>query len=282
MENYNIIETVAASAADIVLSGDGQLQMTGAPVFPLKLSKLGNRVAAAAAVAKVATITIATSPAANTRYAFIVTQKIGDNTMVRTISVRTGASAGTASAISNQFKTQLESNGLKMTASVGGSSDSVITITAAAGYELFSIANVENTTAAVTTAGNYAVGLGSDLNNSGGTGFTAANYYDMYPVEIGSKVILNGGQEQAVGITQYQVYVNIGTNAASPSANSALVAIGYNNVARGYVVNAGVAVATQATMAAAIAASTTVANLVSALVPVAKIGVDEYNQKTSG
>jgi hypothetical protein len=58
MENYNIIETVAASAGDIVLTGNGQLKMTGAPVFPLKSSRLGDRVAAAAAVAQVSTVTL--------------------------------------------------------------------------------------------------------------------------------------------------------------------------------------------------------------------------------
>jgi len=280
--NYNIIETVQASAADIVLAGDGQLSIKGAPVIPLKLSNLGAKVAAAAAVARVQTITITTTPAANTRYAFVVVQKVGNNTLTRTIAVTTPAGNYTSSVISNQFKTQLESNGLKVTASVGGTSDSVTTITAAAGYEVYSISAIENTTAAVSTAGSYAVGLGSILNASGLEGFTATNYYDAYPVIIGQKLIVDGGARQDVGTTPYTVYVNIGTDAASPSANSALVSVGYSNVARGYVVNAGVAVATQATMAAAIAASTTVANLVSALVPVPKIGIDEYNQRTSG
>lgn len=280
--NYNIIETVQASAADIVLAGDGQLSIKGAPVIPLKLSNLGAKVAAAAAVARVQTITITTTPAANTRYAFIVVQKIGNNVMTRTISVKTPAGNYTSSVISNQFKTQLESNGLEMTASVGGTSDSVTTITAAAGYEVYSISAVENTTAAVSTAGSYAIGLGSVLNASGLEGFTAANYYDAYPVIIGQKIIVDGGARQDVGTTPYTVYVNIGTNAASPSATSALVSVGYSNVARGYVVNAGVAVATQAATLAAIAASTTVANLVAALPAAAQIGIDDFNQRTSG
>jgi hypothetical protein len=277
MENYNIIETVAASAGDIVLTGNGQLKMTGAPVFPLKSSRLGDRVAAAAAVAQVSTVTI--TAAANTRYAFVVTQKIGDDVMVRTISVRTGATAGAAVDISNQFEKQLESNGLKMTATTALG---VTTITAAAGFEVFSIANVSNTAVATTTPGSYAVGLGSVLNASGLSGFVAANYYDAYPVEIGSDVVLNGGIEQGTALTDYTVFVNIGTNAASPSATSALVAVGYSNVARGFNVNAGVAVATQAATATAIAAATTVAGLVAAVAPLGLIGVNSYNQKTSG
>jgi hypothetical protein len=277
MENYNIIETVAASAGDIVLTGNGQLKMTGAPVFPLKSSRLGDRVAAAAAVAQVSTVTV--TAAANTRYAFVVTQKIGDDVMVRTISVRTGATAGAAVDISNQFEKQLESNGLKMTATTALG---VTTITAAAGFEVFSIANVSNTAVATTTPGSYAVGLGSVLNASGLSGFVAANYYDAYPVEIGSDVVLNGGIEQGTALTDYTVFVNIGTNAASPSATSALVAVGYSNVARGFNVNAGVAVATQAATATAIAAATTVAGLVAAVAPLGLIGVNSYNQKTSG
>ncbi len=277
MENYNIIETVAASAGDLVLTGNGQLKMTGAPVFPLKSSRLGDRVAAAAAVAQVSTVTI--TAAANTRYAFVVTQKIGDDVMVRTISVRTGATAGAAVDISNQFEKQLESNGLKMTATTALG---VTTITAAAGFEVFSIANVSNTAVATTTPGSYAVGLGSVLNASGLSGFVAANYYDAYPVEIGSDVVLNGGLEQGTALTDYTVFVNIGTNAASPSATSALVAVGYSNVARGFNVNAGVAVATQAATATAIAAATTVAGLVAAVAPLGLIGVNSYNQKTSG
>jgi hypothetical protein len=277
MENYNIIETVAASAGDLVLTGNGQLKMTGAPVFPLKSSRLGDRVAAAAAVAQVSTVTV--TAAANTRYAFVVTQKIGDDVMVRTISVRTGATAGAAVDISNQFEKQLESNGLKMTATTALG---VTTITAAAGFEVFSIANVSNTAVATTTPGSYAVGLGSVLNASGLSGFVAANYYDAYPVEIGSDVVLNGGIEQGTALTDYTVFVNIGTNAASPSATSALVAVGYSNVARGFNVNAGVAVATQAATATAIAAATTVAGLVAAVAPLGLIGVNSYNQKTSG
>jgi len=281
--NYNIIETVQASAADIVLAGDGQLSIKGAPVIPLKLSNLGAKVAAAAAVARVQTITITTTPAANTRYAFIVVQKIGNNVMTRTISVKTPAGNYTSSVISNQFKTQLESNGLEMTASVGGTSDSVTTITAAAGYEVYSISAVENTTAAVSTAGSYAIGLGSVLNASGLEGFTAANYYDAYPVIIGQKIIVDGGARRDVGTTPYTVYVNIGTDASSPSATSALVSVGYSNVARGFNVNAGVAVPTQA----AITASITGAADLAALKPVLntflpKIGVDEFNQRTSG
>jgi hypothetical protein len=254
MENYNIIETVAASAGDLVLTGNGQLKMTGAPVFPLKSSRLGDRVAAAAAVAQVSTVTV--TAAANTRYAFVVTQKIGDDVMVRTISVRTGATAGAAVDISNQFEKQLESNGLKMTATTALG---VTTITAAAGFEVFSIANVSNTAVATTTPGSYAVGLGSVLNASGLSGFVAANYYDAYPVEIGSDVVLNGGIEQGTALTDYTVFVNIGTNAASPSATSALVAVGYSN-----------------------AAATTVAGLVAAVAPLGLIGVNSYNQKTSG
>jgi len=277
MENYNIIETVAASAGDLVLTGNGQLKMTGAPVFPLKSSRLGDRVAAAAAVAQVSTVTI--TAAANTRYAFVVTQKIGDDVMVRTISVRTGATAPTALSISNQFEKQLENNGLKVTATTALG---VTTITASAGYEVFSIADAGNTAVATTTPGSYAVGLGSVLNASGLSGFVAANYYDAYPVEIGSDVVLNGGLEQGTALTDYTVFVNIGTNPSSPSATSALVAVGYNNVARGYVVNAGVAVATQAALAAAITAAADVAALKTALAPVSKIGVDSYNQKTSG
>ena len=276
MENYNIIETVAASAGDIVLTGNGQLKMAGAPVFPLKSSRLGDRVAAAAAVAQVSTVTV--TAAANTRYAFVVTQRIGDDVMVRTISVRTGATAPTALSISNQFEKQLENNGLRVTATTALG---VTTITAAAGFEVFSIADAGNTTVATTTAGSYAVGLGSVLNASGLSGFVAANYYDAYPVEIGSDVVLNGGLEQGTALTDYTVFVNIGTNAASPSATSALVAVGYSNVARGFNVHAGVAVATQAATATAMAAATTVADLKAAVVPLALIGVNSYNQKTS-
>lgn len=274
--NYNIIETVAASAADVVLTGDGKLSITGAPVIPLKLSKMGTKIAAAAAVARIQTITITTTPAANTSYAFVVVQKVNNNTMTRTIRVTTPAGNYTSSVISNQFKTQLENNGLKMTASVGGTSDSVTTITAAAGYEVYAISPVENTTAAVSAAGSYAVGLGSVLAASGLNGFTAANYYDAYPVSIGQEIIVDGGARKDVGVNKYVVYVNIGTDPSSPSANSALVSIGYSNVAQGYAVAAGVA---QNKAAITTAGATSAVALAAAIN--LQAGVNSFNQKTA-
>jgi hypothetical protein len=279
--NYNIIESVAASAGDIVLSGDGQLAITGAPVTQLKISKLGTRISATAGVLQVSTVTIATSPAANTTYSFVVTQNINGNILTRNISVTTPAVAPTASNVSNQFKTQLENLGLQVTVSVGGSSDSVTTITAKAGYNKFTIVNLSSTTVATTTPGVYAVGLGSDLLASGLTGFTPTNYYDAYPIKQGSKLIVDGGFTEQVALSDYTVYVNVGTDPSSVSANSALVRIGYTNVARGFNVNAGVAVPTQAATAAAITAATADATLKAAVAPLALIGANVYNQATT-
>jgi hypothetical protein len=204
--NYNIIESVAADSGDIVLSGDGQLAIAGAPVTQLKISKLGTRISATAGVLQISTVTIATTPAASTTYSFAITQVIGGNTVARKVSVTTPAVAPTASNVSNQFKTQLENLGLQVTVSVGGSSDSVTTITAVAGYNQFTIVNLSSTTVATGTAGVYALGLGSDLLASGLTGFTPANYYDAYPITQGSEMILNAGfveQFEAPGIIAF-------------------------------------------------------------------------------
>jgi hypothetical protein len=279
--NYNIIESVAANSGDIVLSGDGQLAITGAPVTQLKISNLGTVISATAGVLQASTVTIATTPAANTTYSFAITQLIGSNTVSRRVSVTTPAVAPTATVVSNQFKTLLENLGLEVTASVGGTSDSVTTITAVAGYNQFTIVNLSSTTVATGTAGVYAVGLGSDLLAAGLTGFTSTNYYDAYPIKQGSQLVLNGGFTEQVALSDYTVYVNIGTNPSSVGANAAKVRLGYSNVARGFNVNAGVAVATQAATAAAIAAATTVAGLVAAVAPLGLIGVNEYNQVTT-
>jgi len=279
--NYNIIESVAASAGDIVLGGDGQLAIAGAPVTQLKISKLGTRISATAGVLQISTVTIATTPAANTTYSFAITQEINGNTVARKVSVTTPAVAPTASVVSNQFKTQLENLGLQVTVSVGGSSDSVTTITAKAGYNKFTIVNLSSTTVATGTAGVYAVGLGSDLLAAGLTGFTPTNYYDAYPITQGSEMILNAGFVEQLSQSAYTVYVNIGTDPSSVSATAALVRIGYANVARGFNVNAGVAVATQAATAAAMAAAGDVAALKAAVVPLALIGANVYNQATT-
>jgi hypothetical protein len=279
--NYNIIESVAASAGDIVLSGDGQLAITGAPVTQLKISKMGTRISATAGVLQVSTVTIATTPAANTTYSFAITQVIGANTVARKVSVTTPAVAPTASVVSNQFKTQLENLGLQVTVSVGGSSDSVTTITAKAGYNKFTIVNLSSTTVATGTAGVYALGLGSDLLASGLTGFTSTNYYDAYPITQGSEMILNAGFVEQLSQSTYTVYVNIGTNPSSPSTNAGLVRVGYSNVARGFNVNAGVAVPTQADTATAITNATADATLKAAVAPLALIGANVYNQATT-
>jgi hypothetical protein len=279
--NYNIIETVAADSGDIVLSGDGQLAIAGAPVTQLKISKLGTVISATAGVLQISTVTIATTPAANTTYSFAITQEINGNTVARKVSVTTPAVAPTASVVSNQFKTQLENLGLQVTVTVGGSSDSVTTITAKAGYNQFTIVNLSSTTVATGTAGVYAIGLGSDLLAAGLTGFTPTNYYDAYPIKQGSKLIVDGGFTEQVSQSDYTVYVNIGTDPSSVGANAAKVRLGYSNVARGFNVNAGVAVATQAATAAAMAAAGDVAALKAAVVPLALIGVNEYNQTTT-
>jgi hypothetical protein len=238
--NYNIIESVAASAGDIVLSGDGQLAITGAPVTQLKISKMGTIIPATAGVLQVSTVTIATTLAANTTYSFAITQEINGNTVARKVSVTTPAVAPTASNVSNQFKTQLDNLGLQVTSAVGGGSSEVTTITAKAGYNKFTIVNLSSTTVATGTAGVYAVGLGSNLLASGLTGFTPANYYDAYPITQGSEMILNAGFVEQLSQSTYTVYVNIGTNPSSPSTNAGLVRGGYTNVAQGYAVAAGV------------------------------------------
>jgi hypothetical protein len=274
--NYNIIESVAANSGDIVLSGDGQLAITGAPVTQLKISSMGTRVSATAGVLQVSTVTIATTPAANTTYSFAITQLIGSNTVSRRVSVTTPAVAPTATVVSNQFKTLLENLGLQVTASVGGASDSVTTITAVAGYNQFTIVNLSSTTVATGTAGVYALGLGSNLLAAGLTGFTSTNYYDAYPITQGSELILNAGFVEQLSQTLYTVYVNIGTNPSSPGANAAKVRIGYTNVAQGYAVAAGV-VQNQAALTTAagvsVAALATAINL--------QAGQNSFNQQTA-
>lgn len=279
--DYNIIETVADNSGNIVLSGDGRLAISGAPVVPLKNSKLSPVVAAGAAVAGVVTVTIASTLAANTTYGFVVTQRIGSNIMSRTILVTTGAIAPTASSVSNMFKRQIENYGLKMTVSVGGSSDTVSTITASGGYEVFTVVDLSNTTVAVGTVGVYAVGLGANLNAMGLTGFTEGNYYDAYSINIGGDAIVNGGFITERVNRSYVVYVNIGTNPASVEAKAAKFRNGYANVSKGFVVNDGVAVATQAATGTAITAAGDLAALKVAVAPLAQIGVNSYNQVTT-
>jgi hypothetical protein len=237
--NYNIIESVAANSGDIVLSGDGQLAIAGAPVTQLKISTLGAVISATAGVLQISTVTIAATPAANTTYSFAITQVIGGNTVARRVSVTTPAVAPTATVVSNQFKTLLENLGLQVTASV---STNVTTITAVAGYNQFTIVNLSSTTVATGTDGVYAVGLGSDLLAAGLTGFTSTNYYDAYPIKQGSQLVLNGGFTEQVALSDYTVYVNIGTNPSSVGANAAKVRLGYANVARGFIVNSGTSI----------------------------------------
>jgi hypothetical protein len=274
--NYNIIESVAADSGDIVLSGDGQLAITGAPVTQLKISKLGTRISATAGVLQVSTVTIASTPAANTTYSFAITQEINGNTVARKVSVTTPAVAPTASNVSNQFKTQLDNLGLQVTSAVSGGSSEVTTITAKAGYNKFTIVNLSTTTVATGTAGVYALGLGSNLLASGLTGFTPANYYDAYPITQGSELILNAGFVEQLSQSTYTVYVNIGTNPSSVGANAAKVRIGYTNVAQGYAVAAGV-VQNQAALTTAagvsVAALATAINL--------QAGQNSFNQQTA-
>lgn len=274
--NYNIIESVAANSGDIVLGGDGQLAIAGAPVTQLKISNLGTVISATAGVLQISTVTISTTPVANTTYSFAITQVIGGNTVARRVSVTTPSVAPTATVVSNQFKTLLENLGLQVTASVGGTSDSETTITAVANYNQFTIVNLSSTTVATGTAGVYAVGLGSDLLAAGLTGFTSTNYYDAYPIKQGSQLVLNGGFTEQVALSDYTVYVNIGTNPASVAANAAKVRLGYSNVAQGYAVAAGVA---QNKAAITTAAGVSVAALATAIN--LQAGQNSFNQKSA-
>jgi hypothetical protein len=237
---------------------------------------LGTVISATAGVLQVTRVTITTTPAANTTYSFAITQLIGSNTVSRRVSVTTPAVAPTATIVSNQFKTLLENLGLQVTAAVSGTSDSITTITAVAGYNQFTVVNLSSTTVTAVTAGVYAIGLGSDLLASGLTGFTSTNYYDAYPIKQGSQLVLNGGFTEQVALSDYTVYVNIGTSPSSPEANAAKVRIGYTNVAQGYAVAAGVL---QNKAAITTAAATSAVALAAAIN--LQAGQNSFNQQTA-
>lgn len=183
-----VLNNVAASAADISLSGgiltivlddNGTKLVTD---YQLIKRPANTKKVSVAETLQVSTVTY--TYAANTVYAFTVSQDIDGKTLSRTISIDTsnpglGTDALVAAAIVKKFNLL----GFKITASGAASP---VTLTAITGYAKFTIVGLSNVTVATGTAGVYAVNTYADLVARGITGGVAGNVYTSYEFECGA------------------------------------------------------------------------------------------------
>lgn len=180
--SYNVINN-PTGLGDFDLT-NRYLNILGAP----KMKFIGisgfAKVVAAAEVLQVSTVTFVA--ANNTTYRWLLQQTVqnenGNDIEKSLIVTYISDSTATAAEINAAFAAQVTKMGFKITPTSAGS---VTTLTAQAGYPIFTLAAIENVTTATTTAGVKAVGtaavasaemLEERCHNTGTEGFTSATY----------------------------------------------------------------------------------------------------------
>lgn len=146
-KSYNILDSVAASSADIVLQ-NGILSITSAPKIPFGRIIANSSLPYLTEVREVVTIT--PTAAASTRFAMLIRQYNKDTgmTVEEAIEYTTAASGDTATTICNAFRSIIATRpNLKLAAS----GSSTLVLTATSGYPLMTVVSTGAGTLAQAT-----------------------------------------------------------------------------------------------------------------------------------
>lgn len=217
MENtYSLINTVAASAADISYSNKTLTISVDNGTFPAMVYENVKSVTKVTGVAETSQVTNVTFTAANsTTYEFVITQSVGapNGAPATYIATYTSISSGATEqqivdAMVNQINAQTGSTGIQITASDGGAS--TITLTAQTGYPFFTATAIQNTTVSASVTGVSAKGIGADLAAAGISGATTGNTYTSYTFEYYDVEAAQMNTETKNGPNTHTLYVNQG------------------------------------------------------------------------
>jgi hypothetical protein len=224
--NYLFINT-ALGAAGISVSEGSVVFGSSTNVSPsIKLRNIKNLYQAngAAAVARVQTVTVTAPAAVGTDYSFQITQLIGSS--YQTVFVSYESVAGdtaitVATALASVASTLISSGSIQL-ASAANSGTAVITLTGSSSNPLFVTEALETGSGlvvATSTAGNEALGVGSDLIAEGITGISAqpqsGNTYNVLVVNYSTDAEDLNAQARSVSGQLYVYYV---TDAAFTTA----------------------------------------------------------------
>ena len=202
---------------------DGKLIMTGAPTMDyLKIGDTSSQVTVAAVAQVYTVVTTATN---NTTYSIGVTQPIAElpNGFLQANITYVSDGSATDAEVTNAFTALFNSYGFQATAVATNAT--TCTITAAAGYELFTVTNTCSAPTFVVTStvtGVYAINTYAVLAATV-TGVTAGSTYTSVEIPYGSKVApLFGLQRDADNL--HTIYIKNG-EAGSVATIAKLVAL---------------------------------------------------------
>lgn len=212
MKNIVVVLNAPSGASDVTLLGKNVV-VTDCKPFSQALSLMSPKASGGAGTAQVSTITPGTATAGNT-YSFSITQAVDTGTITRFISY-TAITGDTTTTICDAFRTILAANGLE----VVGSGTSTCIITANAGYNVFNIAAIENTSVSTGTPGVAMSGSYAQVVAAGGTDAVSGRYYDQYTVVTGFNSPNTGGESSLeVHPVLLYVFVDKTTSAANALA----------------------------------------------------------------
>ena len=162
-----VLDTIAASAADITLSNH-QLSVTGTPTMDFRKIEKVLTLPALNELLTIATIT--PTAAAATTFTILVQQIVGGRTQSVYVSYITAASGDTATTICNAFRAVIALNpALQIT--TGGTA--TMTLTALTGSPIITVTSIAGTNAvAYTVSGHAALTGGSSVASTGVFTFT--------------------------------------------------------------------------------------------------------------
>lgn len=182
----SLLNTVAASAADISFSGQRKLNIvTDSGTFPqMQYERIKSFTTSPSLLEKTNTQRVNFTAADNTAYGFTVVQTVAGFPVQRDILLEDSGVGATESSIGTALKNSANSMGLKITAT-WTSPDAFIVIVGQAGYPLFNatagagttvtthnatgvtVASVDTGTQLVTATGNHGLATGNLIKISG-------------------------------------------------------------------------------------------------------------------
>lgn len=215
MENNNsLIEAIAANAADITFTSGVLSIAVGYGTFPSMLvSNIANftKITGVAETLQVKTSTNATI-ANSTYYELVITQNVGAAngapttfTAFYTSKASGAVEQDVVDAFIAQINGQTGTGEIKVTATDGGAN--VVTLTARAGYPLFTATGVSNVTVTASVTGVIGRGVGADMITAGISGAVSGHLYTQYIFDFYSVANAQMGDKVSAGLNTQTLYV---------------------------------------------------------------------------
>ena len=233
---YSILNTIQAAAADLSIAAR-VLGITGAP--RLNYPSIASMVQTNYNAETLQIATVAYTVANNTTYSFSLKQIVNGNILHDTVTYTSDSNA-TAAEIAAAISNIVTARGFKITPSGVASP---VTLTAQAGYPVFTIVGILNTTVVVGTPGVEANGtaakvtaLVAGLNATSSVAISSTGTYRQYAFTFEDAMSASFGVVGREAARQHWLFVD------ESATNFAAFNIGLvTNVLNGYTINLGVA-----------------------------------------